>query len=216
MREIPGEMASRWREFSPGPVQEIPVRSNNVDLRILRLDLIRSWASGNKYFKLKYVLSEALSAGRHTIVSKGGMFSNHLAALSEACSAFDLHLVAVIRSYAPDELNPSIQRLRAHDHEILYLTPQAYKSFDATDAEQLFPGALFIPEGGLSDAGICGTSEILQLSTEYNPSHIIVAGGSMGTALTVQPPSSGLSSKLMIVPSMHSLFSAGYGTGCEG
>ena len=199
MLNFTGEIATRWREFSPAPLQGIQLLDGSSSLKILRLDLITSWATGNKYFKLKYVLHEALTSGIERIVSKGGMFSNHLAALSEACLAFNIHLVTVIRSHVRDEMNPSIQRLRAHEHEILYLPPSDYKSFDSGDAERLFPGSLFIPEGGLSTAGIKGTSEIMQSCLECNPSHIIVAGGTMGTACGIVAAAPA-SVKVIIVP----------------
>lgn len=210
MLNFTGEIASCWREFSPGPLQDIQLPDRSTSLKMLRLDLIRSWASGNKYFKLKYVMHEALSSGIQTIVSKGGMFSNHLAALSEACLAFNLHLVAVVRSYAPDELNPSIQRLKAKGHEIIYLPPSDYRSFDTEESARLFPGALFIPEGGLSESGIRGTSEIMQGCLECNPSHIVVAGGTMGTACGIVAAAP-TSVKVIIVPAWkgctHSYFS---------
>ena len=199
MLNFTGEIASRWREFSPAPLQGIQLLDGSSSLKMLRLDLITSWATGNKYFKLKYVLHEALTSGIERIVSKGGMFSNHLAALSEACLEFNIHLVTVIRSHVRDEMNPSIQRLRAHEHEILYLPPSDYKSFDSGDAERLFPGSLFIPEGGLSTAGIKGTSEIMQSCLECNPSHIIVAGGTMGTACGIVAAAPA-SVKVIIVP----------------
>ena len=199
MLNFTGEIATRWREFSPAPLQGIQLLDGSSSLKMLRLDLITSWATGNKYFKLKYVLHEALTSGIERIVSKGGMFSNHLAALSEACLEFNIHLVTVIRSHVRDEMNPSIQRLRAHGHEILYLPPSDYKSFDSGDAERLFPGSLFIPEGGLSTAGIKGTSEIMQSCLECNPSHIIVAGGTMGTACGIVAAAPA-SVKVIIVP----------------
>lgn len=210
MLNFTGEIASRWREFSPGPIQGIQLPDRGTSLKMLRLDLIRSWASGNKYFKLKYVLQEALSSGIQAIVSKGGMFSNHLAALSEACIDFNIHLVAVIRSHVPDEMNPAIQRLRAHGHEIIYLSPSDYKSFDLEASSRLFPGSLFIPEGGLSESGIRGTSEIMQDCVACNPTHVVVAGGTMGTACGIVAAAPA-QVKVIIVPAWkgctHSYFS---------
>lgn len=149
---------------------------------MLRLDLLQSWASGNKYYKLKYAIEFALANDVKVIVSKGGMFSNHLAALAEACHVFDLRLIAVIRSYAPDESNPSIRKLREKGSEIVYLNPEAYTVFNEQEAGQLFPASVFIPEGGLSHLGIHGTSEILNECLDQHPTHIILSGGSMGTA----------------------------------
>jgi 1-aminocyclopropane-1-carboxylate deaminase len=141
-----------------------------------------SWASGNKYFKLKYPVQQALAAGKKIIVSKGGMFSNHLAALAEACWTFNIQLIAVIRSHQPDEDNPSIRYLRTKGAEIVYVDPKDYQDFTGTTAAEKYPGALFIPEGGLSQNGIKGTGEITSLITQKKPTHVIVSGGTMGTA----------------------------------
>jgi 1-aminocyclopropane-1-carboxylate deaminase len=182
MINISGDKGRLWQEYSLPPVQSIISGKGQPALSILRLDLIKSWASGNKYFKLKYSLHHALQQDINVVVSKGGMFSNHLAALSEACLVFGKHLVAVVRSHAEDEHNPSILRLKANGTELLYLAPKAYNAFDQSEAESKFPGALFIPEGGLSQEGIKGTSEISQACIQHMPTHIVLPGGTMGTA----------------------------------
>lgn len=199
MDHSPFDKAEIWREFSSGPAQSIHLPEGQPSLKVLRLDLLKSWASGNKYYKLKYVLKEVLAHGTRIVVSKGGMFSNHLAALSDACLAFDLQLVAVIRCHTPDEKNPSIQRLRANGNQIVYLDPREYNSFGEADAEQLFPGSLFIPEGGLSREGIRGATEIVAECMPLEPSHIILAGGSMGTACGILSDTPSLV-KVIIVP----------------
>ncbi|HSF88659.1 MAG TPA: pyridoxal-phosphate dependent enzyme [Saprospiraceae bacterium] len=182
MDNSPVDTLATWNHFSPGNAQSIQWLEGQPSLKVLRLDLLDSWASGNKYYKLKYVLKEALTQGTRVVVSKGGMFSNHLAALSDACHAFNLELVAVIRSYTPDEYNPSITKLRANGNQIMYLNPHEYNSFGDANARQQFPGSLFIPEGGLSIQGITGAREIVAECLPYKPTHIILAGGSMGTA----------------------------------
>ena len=192
MVTISDEIERKWQAYSQPPVQPILFGKHHTECSILRLDLIKSWASGNKYFKLKFTLHDALDKGISTIVSKGGMFSNHLAALAEACSVFGIQLVAVIRTYAPDDLNPSIGRLKQHGAQILYLTPGDYNAFDQHETERLFPGALFIPEGGLSNNGIKGASEIAQSCIPHTPTHVIISGGTLGTAcglLTTMPAS---------------------------
>jgi 1-aminocyclopropane-1-carboxylate deaminase len=192
-------MTGTWSAFTPGHVQEIQATPCAPRLSMLRLDLIKSWAAGNKYYKLKYALKYVLAQGIHTIISKGGMFSNHLAALSEACYAFNIRLIAVIRSNGPDEMNPSIRRLRANGNEIVYLSPEKYKSFHQEDSEQLCSGAWFIPEGGLSAPGIEGAAEIMKDCHQDMLSHIVVAGGSMGTACGIIS-SAASATKVIIVP----------------
>ena len=39
--------------FSPGPIQKIDVKGGHESFFVKRLDLIDSWADGNKYYKLK-------------------------------------------------------------------------------------------------------------------------------------------------------------------
>ena len=194
-----GETYEKWNYFSHGPIQSLAGWHSRTQLSMLRLDLLRSWTSGNKYYKLKYAIEFALANRIHTIVSKGGMFSNHIAALAEACIVFDLHLISVIRSFAPDENNPSIRKLRENGIEIMYVNPEVYTSFDENEAERLFPGAMFIPEGGLSSSGIRGTSEILTQCAESKLSHIIVSGGSMATACGIIS-SAPADVKVIIVP----------------
>ena len=199
MVTITDEVERKWRAFSKPPIQPILFDNHKPACSILRLDLIQSWASGNKYFKLKYLLHDALERCIPTIVSKGGMFSNHLAALAEACSVFEKHLVAVIRTHSPDDHNPSIVNLKQHGAQILYVTPSVYNAFDQQEAERLFPGAMFIAEGGLSKDGIIGASEIAQLCIPHAPTHVIISGGSMGTSsglLHTMPEST----KVIILP----------------
>ena len=137
MVTLSGNSIKLWQEFSSPPIQPFLFGDGHQACSILRLDLIKSWASGNKYFKLKYTLLHVLQMDIPTIVSKGGMFSNHLAALAEACAVFGKQFVAVIRSHAPDDRNPSILKLKELGAEIIYLAPGSYTSFDQHEAEKL-------------------------------------------------------------------------------
>ena len=109
------------------------------------------------------------------------MFSNHLAALAEACHAFNIQLVCIVRSFVPDENNPTIRRLKELNVIVVFMSPEEYDLFDEEIAYEKFPNAFFIQEGGLSPDGIIGAAEI---SSEIQPSrfnHIVIAGGSMCT-----------------------------------
>lgn len=150
---------------------------------MLRLDRLARWASGNKYFKLKYPLKHALENGYTALVSKGGPFSNHLDALALACAHFGLKLTCLVRSYTPLVANPTLDRLRAAGAQLVFLSPERYASFDESESHRQFPGALFIPEGGLHPDGIMGAAEIASLLPAHQPCQVILAGGSMCTAL---------------------------------
>src|SRR5688572_18709872 len=89
-----------------GPSQKINFFPGQ-EVRMQRLDLIKSWASGNKFYKLKDYFSYALLNNVTTLVSKGGMFSNHLDAFVSACKTFGFSCKCIIRSHTPDKHNPS-------------------------------------------------------------------------------------------------------------
>lgn len=171
----------QWNTFTPGPIVKLDT-VDSLPMYMHRLDLLHSWADGNKYYKLKYTLREALQSGARHLVSKGGMFSNHLAALASACSVFGFRCTAVVRSYIPDEQNPTLQRLRSSGVEVVYLNPDSYKTFDEATCRQQFPDALFIPEGGLTRSGIHGASDITQEWEPQDKMQVIVPAGSLATA----------------------------------
>ncbi|MEO6130644.1 MAG: pyridoxal-phosphate dependent enzyme [Saprospiraceae bacterium] len=174
--------ASKFNVFVPGPIQKIKTDWSQDQLFIKRLDLIQSWADGNKYYKLKNNIAYALEHAIGTIVSKGGMFSNHLYSLAHACSKFELDLVCVVRSYKPDHENPTIRELEALSKKIIYLSPEDYNHFDESEAQKLFPGSMFIPEGGMGKNAMDSMEELMKECLIAQPNHIIVAGGSMTTA----------------------------------
>ena len=64
-------------------IQSVKTLSNqDVHTDILRLDLIHPVISGNKWFKLKYYLDEALTTNANKLASFGGAYSNHIVALA--------------------------------------------------------------------------------------------------------------------------------------
>src|SRR3954466_1746357 len=64
----------------PAPLQPLRfdwLRAAGVEAAILRLDLVDSLISGNKWFKLKHHLLAAGQAGARGVISLGGAHSNH-------------------------------------------------------------------------------------------------------------------------------------------
>ena len=57
---------------------------HNIELWIKREDLIHPFVSGNKFRKLKYNLIQAGAENQNTILTFGGAFSNHIAAVAFA------------------------------------------------------------------------------------------------------------------------------------
>lgn len=171
-----------WEKFIPGPVQQIGIDWGHPKLFIKRLDLIQSWAEGNKYYKLKNNIAFALDHNIRTIVSKGGMFSNHLYSLAHTCAYFEIDLICVIRSYNDDIENPTLKELKSISKDILFLEPDRYNQFNEDAAALAYPDAMFIAEGGMGERAINGIEELMNECLANQPTHIIVSGGSMATA----------------------------------
>ena len=69
------------------PTQPVPSLSRNgVTAQVLRLDLIHPVISGNKWFKLRYYIAEALRKRKTEIVTFGGAWSNHIVATAAAAA----------------------------------------------------------------------------------------------------------------------------------
>ena len=62
--------------------KQFVLNKNTVDVFIKREDLIHPFVSGNKYRKLKYNLLKAREDGYSVLLTFGGAFSNHIAAVA--------------------------------------------------------------------------------------------------------------------------------------
>ena len=71
--------------------------AHNIRLFIKREDLLHPQISGNKFRKLKYNLMAARKAGYQTLITFGGAYSNHIAAVAAAGHAFGFRTIGIIR-----------------------------------------------------------------------------------------------------------------------
>jgi 1-aminocyclopropane-1-carboxylate deaminase len=151
-----------------------------VTVDVLRLDEIHPHVSGNKWYKLKYHLEEALMRGKKGVASYGGAYSNHLVATAYACNERGLKALGIIRGEAPKVYGPSLQQMKELGMELRFVSREDYKNKEllANDIEEDY---LIVPEGGAGEAGVRGASEILNgIPNHY--SHIIC---SVGTGTTM-------------------------------
>jgi 1-aminocyclopropane-1-carboxylate deaminase len=148
---------------------------------VLRIDKIHATISGNKWFKLKYSLQQAISLNKSTIVTAGGAYSNHLVATAHACNRMQLKCIGIIRGEEPVKRSATLQECAELGMQLHFTDRASY-----TDSRKVFdqlhePNAYFIEEGGSNEHGVKGASEILQLVHE-NYTHICCAAGT-GTML---------------------------------
>ena len=71
--------------------------SNSFKLFIKREDEIHPVISGNKYRKLKFNIKTARKEDKTTLLTFGGAFSNHIAAVAAAGSTYGFKTIGIIR-----------------------------------------------------------------------------------------------------------------------
>lgn len=148
--------------------QEIKEVGNQVSLYIKREDLIHPFISGNKYRKLKYNLIKAKEEGQTTLLTFGGAFSNHIAAVAFAGKEHGFKTIGIIRG---DELstkvniNPTLSFAQQNGMNFFFETRENYRNKDAdnykNNLKSLFGNFYLIPEGGTNELAIQGCEEIL-------------------------------------------------------
>ena len=72
-------------------------QQKNIEASVLRLDLIDPVISGNKWFKLKEYVQQAINEDKTTILTFGGAYSNHILATAAFCKQNELESVGIIR-----------------------------------------------------------------------------------------------------------------------
>lgn len=180
--------------------------SKPISTSILRLDEVHPVISGNKIFKLWYFLKEAASSGHKTIITFGGAWSNHLAAIALCCKTANLRFIGIIRGEKPPTLSPTLNYCIENGMEPVFFSRANYTALSTNShsfiLKQRFGEHTFVPEGGYSPTGAMGAS----LICDYIPegfTHIITA---TGTATTFAGLSLGCkSSKLIGIPVLKNL-----------
>lgn len=122
---------------------------------------------GNKLRKLKYLLLAAKSS-RQTLISFGGAYSNHIAALAAAGQLFSLPTVGIIRGQelaATSRWGYALKTAAQHGMQLHFVSRQAYRAKQANPEIQSiirqYPQSMLIPEGGSNQLAVMGCKEIM-------------------------------------------------------
>lgn len=137
-----------------------------VRLRLLRDDLLYPELPGNKWRKLKYNLLAAREQGHDTLLTFGGAYSNHLAAVAAAGRRQGFRTIGVVRGEEAATLSPTLQQCRLDDMELHFVSREAYRRRDeaAWVGEWLtaLGPAYVLPEGGTNALALRGVAELVQ------------------------------------------------------
>jgi 1-aminocyclopropane-1-carboxylate deaminase len=148
--------------------QYIKLENQKITLAIKREDLIHPFVSGNKYRKLKYNLLQAKSENKKVLLTFGGAYSNHIAALAFAGKENNFETIGIIRG---DELeskiseNPTLKFAEENGMKFEFITREDYKNKeDKSFLENLkskYGDFYLIHEGGTNELAVKGCEEIL-------------------------------------------------------
>jgi 1-aminocyclopropane-1-carboxylate deaminase len=166
---------------------DLPLLSaKGIQLAFKREELLFPGISGNKYRKLKYNIQAAKAAKQHTLLTFGGAFSNHIAAVAYAGAVNGFKTIGVIRGeeLASLPLNPTLEKAKSHGMSFHFVTREAYREKHrpqfVAKLQETFGHFYLIPEGGTNALAVKGCTEILhELDTKFT--HISVAVGTGGT-----------------------------------
>lgn len=171
----------------PGPrvdvLQSGLLNQKKVETEVLRLDTIDPIVSGNKWFKLKEYVKEAIGQAKTTILTFGGAFSNHIIATAAFCKTNDLKSVGIIRGERPESLSFTLQQAADFGMELFFVERGKYQQKEIPgEVMQQYPNAYVVNEGGYGVLGMKGATAILHLVNKEKYTHIITAVGT-GTTL---------------------------------
>ena len=179
--------------FSPNhisEIQEIDLKNDQLgsySLSVLREDKIHSFVSGNKFRKLKYNSEEAQNGGYNRILTFGGAYSNHIAAVAAMGKEMKMATIGVIRG---EELqpkiseNPTLSFATDCGMQLHFVSRTAYNNKSDSGfietLRQKFNDFYLIPEGGTNALAVKGCEEILsEITTNFD--YICVSVGTGGT-----------------------------------
>ncbi|MFM9988560.1 1-aminocyclopropane-1-carboxylate deaminase/D-cysteine desulfhydrase [Flavobacterium sp.] len=167
--------------------QNIQVANSTITLSIKREDLLHPFISGNKFRKLKYNIIKAKELNHKKLITFGGAFSNHIAAVAFACQEEGIQSIGIIRG---DELADKIQ-----DNPTLLFAQNCGMKFEFVSREEYqnktsesfisrlsykYGDHYLLPEGGTNELAILGCEEILT-NQDSDFDYICCAIGTGGT-----------------------------------
>ncbi len=164
---------------------------HNVSVWVKRDDLNHPTIQGNKWHKLKRNLQAAKAAGKTTLLTFGGAYSNHIAATAAAGQAFEFKTIGYIRgdefANRPSRWSHTLHTARQKGMELHFLSRADYRlktqpAFLKTLTAE-HPGAYILPEGGTNELAVRGFDELCQAIEHQCPNwtHLYTSVGTGGT-----------------------------------
>ena len=183
---------------APTPLQYLSRASekwgNGHKIWVKRDDMTGSTLSGNKVRKLEFILAHAIDNGYDTVVTAGGIQSNHCRATAFAAAQMGLSSHLILRGEEPSEFEGNYlldhlagARVNCYPSKAFLRERESIFSHWVDHYAGLGRKALVIPIGGSDEIGIWGYIAAAQeLSEDFQSAgirqaNIVTATGSGGT-----------------------------------
>jgi 1-aminocyclopropane-1-carboxylate deaminase len=167
------------------PLEELflPIlKEKKVRLFLKRDDLIHPEISGNKWRKLKYNIKYFQENNYKGILSFGGAYSNHIAALAFTCYLYKIPCIGIIRG--EEVSNHTLANAKKLGMQLIFVSREEYRKRNnldyLTNLKSKFSEYFIIPEGGTNQMAISGTKEIVN-EFAFRPDFIASPIGTGGT-----------------------------------
>jgi len=159
----------------------------DVEFFLKREDAIHPIISGNKYRKLKYNIEAAKNEGKNTLLTFGGAFSNHIAAMAEAGRVYNFNTIGIIRGkelVSKVNDNPTLKYAQQCGMQFKFISRTDFRNKNNKNFIEALKnefGVFFlIPEGGTNTLAIKGCEAILT-KFDFNFDYICASVGTGGT-----------------------------------
>jgi len=181
---------------TPTPIHRLNRISErwNGEIWIKRDDMTGAGLAGNKVRKLEYLLADAQAGKADTVITCGGVQSNHCRATALACAGLGLHCELLLRGDPPSEIEGNLLLDHLSGAGLHFIPGERY--YDnlsgelarlATEVKARGGSPYIIPEGGSNAVGAWGYVEALRETRRQcrglglDPVRIVCATGSGGT-----------------------------------
>ena len=151
--------------------------SHQVAIDTLRLDQIHPIVSGNKWYKLRFYIQEAIMSQATTIASFGGPYSNHLVALAYMAKENGLKCIGYVRSNEGEPITPTLQEAIDYGMEIVFAGRSSFqekKNELLSQSQESTNRLYFVDEGGYGVLGAKGASTLMG---DWSYDYIVCAVG---------------------------------------
>ena len=176
-------------DFDPTPVEELPRLRDALRceprLLVKRDDSIRFAFGGNKVRKMSYVLAEALEQGADTLITCGGIQSNHARVTAAAAAKLGLRCILVANGTPPPKRTANALLDHLLGAEVRHVTDRTQRTPEMERAADEVRNAgghpYVVPLGASTPLGAAAYAQAaFELKSQIDPPDVIVHSTSSG------------------------------------